>query len=134
MPYWKLYYHFVWATKERQHLITPEVEGFLFGAIVEKCQEKSAQAYAVNGMPDHVHLVAAVPPSIALADFVKHIKGASSYAMSARFDMTFGWQRGYAVFSISQRALPQAVDYVQRQKEHHEAGTIIAALERVGQG
>lgn len=32
MPYWRLYYHFVWATKKRLPLITPEVEGTLFVA------------------------------------------------------------------------------------------------------
>jgi REP element-mobilizing transposase RayT len=26
MAFWRLYYHLVWATKNREHLIQPEIE------------------------------------------------------------------------------------------------------------
>ncbi len=131
MPYWRLYYHIVWATKERQSFLTPEIEAVLYPIIGAKCSEKRGQPFAVNGMPDHVHLITTVPPSVALSDFVKHVKGASSHVIAEKFDMPFAWQRGYGVFTISQRNLEQALAYVRRQKEHHQAGSVIAALERV---
>ena len=89
--------------------------------------------FAINGMPDHVHAVTSIPPSISVANFVKHIKGASSYAICAEYDMPFAWRRGYGVFSVSERNLRRAIEYVERQKEHHNNGTIIAALERIAE-
>lgn len=130
MPYWQLYYHIVWATKERLPQITPEIEAVLYPLLASKCGDKRATALAANGMPDHVHLVAAVPPSIALCNFIKHVKGATSYVISAEFDAIFSWQRGYGVFSISHSNVSKAVAYVQRQKQHHQDGTVIPALER----
>jgi len=132
MAYWRLFFHFVWATKDRQPLISPQIETLTYNTIIGKAQEKQARVYAVNGTTDHVHLVVSVPPTIALSSFVQHIKGASSYIVSAEYDMYFGWQDGYGVFSLSERALDAAVEYVRKQKEHHAMGIgIVDDLERI---
>ncbi len=36
MSYWRLYYHLVWATKQRLPLIQPELETKLYGYIIGK--------------------------------------------------------------------------------------------------
>ncbi len=84
-------------------------------------------------MPDHVHVVAAVPPAVTLPDFVKHLKGGSSRFAHLEFGSPFEWQAGYGIFSISERNLKVAIEYVQRQKAHHAAGTAIARLERTSE-
>ncbi len=131
MPYWQAYYHLVWTTRERQALIVPEIERMLYAIIRKKCEEKGGLAFVVNGMPDHVHVVTTIPPKVAASDFVGFVKGASSYVVQASYDLPFAWQRGYGLFTLSRRSLSQAIAYVQQQKEHHEAGTAIPALERV---
>jgi putative transposase len=123
MPYWRLYYHLIWPTKDRAPLIPTEIEDSLFRIIVDKSEQLRAYIFAVNGMPDHVHVTAAVPPSIALSEYVRQLKGASSHFMRIEHDKHFSWQRGYGIISISERNLPQAVAYVERQKEHHRDGT-----------
>ncbi len=133
MPYWRLFYHIVWTTRERHPWITANIEGFVYRVLTGKCEEKGGQVFAINGMPDHVHVVLSIPPSISIASFVKHIKGASSYAICAEFDMSFAWQRGYGVFSVSERTLKRAIEYVEQQKEHHRNGTTIASLERIAE-
>jgi putative transposase len=134
MPNWRLFYHIVWATKDRAPLITAEIETSLFGIIISKSEGLRAYPFAVNGMPDHVHVVAAVPPSIALSEYVRQIKGASSHFMRMELDEEFTWQRGYGVTSVSERNLPQAIAYVERQKEHHQNGTAVVPLERIAEG
>jgi REP element-mobilizing transposase RayT len=130
MPYWRLFYHIVWTTRDRHPWITANIEDFAYRVLTSKCEEKVGQVFAINGLPDHIHVVTSIPPSISVASFVKHIKGASSYAICAEFDMPFAWRRGYGAFSISERNLQKAIEYVVRQKEHHNNGTVIAALER----
>jgi len=130
MPYWRLYYHIVWATDERRPFIQPDMEGGLFRIIGAKCREQGGQAFAINGMPDHIHVIATAPPAMALSDFVKGLKGSSSRYIHTEFQLPFAWQTGYGIFSISQRGMSRAIAYVRGQKEHHRSGALIAALER----
>ena len=133
MPYWRLFYHIVWATKDRQSLITTDIEDFVYRVLAAKCTEKGGQVFIINGMPDHIHLVVAVPPSIALSDFVKHIKGASSHVIRKKFDIAFSWQRGYGIFSASPKTLDTAIEYVKNQKDHHRDDMVLASLERTSE-
>jgi putative transposase len=131
MPYWRLYYHIVWGTRLREPLITPEIEQTLYPMLSAKMAEKRAWVFAVGGIADHVHMVAAIPPSVSIAEFVKFVKGATSYSVSAVFDVPFHWQRGYGVFSLNRGNLKTVIEYVKRQKQHHRESTTIADLERV---
>jgi len=106
------------------------MEGGLFRIIGAKCGGQGGQVYAINGMPDHIHVITAAPPSMALSDFVKGLKGSSSRYIHTEFRIPFAWQTGYGIFSISQNNLGHAIRYVRGQKEHHRSGNLIAALER----
>ncbi len=133
MPYWRLFYHIVFGTKNREPLITPDIEKELHGYLTGKATGLGAIVYVVNGTEDHVHVVASVPPKIALSDFIGQIKGAASHHINhlpGRDGSLFDWQRGYGVLSFGEKHLDWVVDYVRHQKEHHRAGTTIAALER----
>ena len=131
MAYWRLYYHIVWATKGRQPLIAPDIELPLYRALARKCEDLDAVLLAINGMPEHVHVIAAVKPTLAPATFVKELKGSSSRFVHLEYGSLFQWQRGYGIFSISDRLVSAAIDYVRHQKQHHGAGSGIAAYERI---
>ena len=61
------------------------------------------------------------------------MKGASSHLMrqEVRLGEFFKWQGGYGAFSVSQRDVEMIRGYIHRQEEHHRAGTLSAALERM---
>jgi len=132
MAFWRLYYHLVWATKNREHLIQPEIEDWLYAYIVRKAAELGVYIYAINGWYDHIHLVVSIPPKHAVAYVVKRLKGASSHEVNQtdRIDYQFGWQRGYGALSLGERQRPRAEAYVADQKQHHEQQTANAWLER----
>jgi len=133
MSFWRLYYHIVWATKNREPLITEDVEQQLFAYLVYKSSELGNYVYAINGWFDHVHLVISVPPRLPIADVVKNLKGASSHNLNhaGGFDGTFAWQRGYGVLSFGERQKADAIQYVESQKRHHGEGTTNAWLEHI---
>jgi REP element-mobilizing transposase RayT len=133
MALWRLYYHIVWATKDRHPWITPAAEPGLYGHIRWKTDELGGIPHAVGGIEDHVHLIASIPPKLAVADFIGQIKGSSSHWLNhqGQLEIKFAWQRGYGVFSISQKNVAEAIKYVLNQKEHHRTGKLIPALERV---
>ena len=60
MAFWKLYYHLVWGTKNKQPFIIPVIEQHLYPLLVHRASEMGVFVYAVNGWLDHVHLVTAV--------------------------------------------------------------------------
>ncbi len=130
MPFWRTFYHLVWTTKNRAPLIGPTIEPRLYAYLIHKAAELGAYTYAVNGWNDHVHMIIAIPPSVSVAQLVKHLKGASSHDLNQEQpDEHFAWQRGYGVLTIGQRQRPDADAYVRRQKEHHRNHTAVAWLE-----
>jgi REP element-mobilizing transposase RayT len=133
MPYWRLFYHITWGTKNREPLIQVEFEASLHNVIVAKAESLGAFVYSVGGIEDHVHLVASVPPRIALSDFIGQVKGNSSHFVNQESSLPcqFNWQAEYGVVSFGGKQLDMVVRYVKGQRQHHLEGTVIPFLERV---
>jgi putative transposase len=130
MSFWRLYYHIVWATKERLPLIEPAKETELYGYIIGKADYLSCIVHAIDGTDNHTHLVVSIPPNLSIAEFVKKIKGSSSHYWNQNLSADkLYWQEGYGVFSLGNKQLETAVNYVKNQKIHHSQGTAIASLE-----
>jgi putative transposase len=133
MPYWKLYYHFIWGTKNRLPLIDSDLEPELYRAIAAKAQNLGGFVHAIGGIVDHVHLGVSIPPKLAPAKFIGDVKGNSSHFVNyvIKPDFEFYWQSEYGVVSFGERNLASVVRYIHSQKQHHVEGTLIAALERM---
>ena len=133
MALWRVYYHFVWATKQRRPLITAELEKDLYGYIVGKAVALGAIVHAIDGTETHTHLVGSVRPTLAISDFMKGLKGSGAHYVNhglIPYHTKFSWQGGYGVFSFSAKQLDDIVAYVRNQKDHHRLGTTIDALEQ----
>jgi REP element-mobilizing transposase RayT len=80
---------------------------------------------AINGMPDHVHVLFGMRPVQSLSDLMQDIKGSSSKWINERNFVKgkFSWQEGYGAFSYSKSQLPQVIQYIERQEEHHKKKT-----------
>ena len=126
-----LYIHLIWSTWDRAPLITPDIERALYRAMEQEANRMNCKVLAMGGVEDHVHLLLEVPPTVALSDVVKQIKGASSLFVNdvLRPDHGFKWQAARGAFSVSRWDVKQTVAYIQTQKEHHHAGTMQPQLE-----
>ena len=137
MPYWQLFYHIVWATKNREPILSEDIEPIIYDYLRSKAINLGAVVFAINGWRDHVHMVAAVPPSIALSKFIGQVKAVATtkFNKSGHPNAPLYWQSEYAVFSFDKRRLPNFVSYVEGQKEHHLNKTVLSVLERTkGEG
>ena len=135
MPYWRLFYHVVWATKDRLPTIDASREETIRRSIRVTCEEHGAPIHAIGVMPDHIHLAVSVPPRIALSDFLHALKGSSSHLINRigeepRHD-TFAWQPEYGILSFGERSLLDVVAYVENQAAHHAAADLLPAYELV---
>ncbi|OQY84748.1 MAG: hypothetical protein B6D41_15145 [Chloroflexi bacterium UTCFX4] len=128
----QLFYHFIWATKNREAFLTPTVEARLFPYIGSKCKELNYVLYAVNGAENHIHVLIALTPSMLVADAAKNLKGASSHYINkvSGLGETLYWQDGYGVVTIRKAEIPRVVEYIKNQKEHHRVRTLVDFLER----
>ena len=132
MPYYRLFYHFAWATKQREPLITVDNRTAIYAVAVDKVLEMRGIVHAIGGMPDHLHLVATVPPSVSLSSFIGQIKGSSSHLASHLQPVgyeVFAWQPEYGVVSVTESHLPIVVRYVLNQEQHHTQNTLKQKLE-----
>jgi len=131
MAYWKLYYHFIWSTKNRLQLIDSILEPQLYRAIVAKALEMDGIIHAIGGVEDHIHLAVSIPPKLAPAKFIGDVKGNSSHFINhvVRPNFEFSWQDTYGVFSFGERNLSAVVRYIHDQKKHHAEGTWIPEME-----
>lgn len=134
-PYTQLYLHLVWATWDRLPLIRPEFRQAIYGCIQDQLRKHRCDVIAIGGIEDHVHVLTRFPTTVAIADVVKHAKGASSNLMTqtvARGEF-FKWQGYYGAFTLGKRHAPIVRDYVLRQEEHHREGRLHGELERVSE-
>lgn len=133
MTYWRLHYHLIWATHDREPSLTPEREKMFYGVLYNKGKELGLIIHATGNVEDHAHVVASIPPKLAVADCIRHLKGASAYAINHMDGSNgkFKWQGGYGVLSVGERSLETVMEYAARQKEHHRENKLIAVYERI---
>ena len=116
-----LLYHIIFSTKDRRPIITIDHQPRLYEYIGGIVRGIGGISLGINGMEDHVHLVAKLRPDRALSDVLRELKANASGWMHDVFlrPSEFSWQRGYAAFTVSQSNVKQVQRYIANQKEHH---------------
>lgn len=131
MPYTQLYYHLVWTTRNREPLLTPAAQALIFDYLRWKAIGLGGAVYALSGTADHVHLAVSIPPRVSVASFVGQVKAAAATRFNKRSpEEPLHWAEEYGAMSFDGKRLPYVAAYVERQTEHHMAGTLIPVLER----
>jgi REP element-mobilizing transposase RayT len=117
------YYHTVFSTKDRALLIGPDLETRLYPFMGGILRERGCSLIAVNGMPDHVHLLIRYPSDLSHSDMLRHIKSRSSGWVHDTFPSLgrFASQNGYGGFTVSKSMVEAVAAYIARQKEHHRS-------------
>lgn len=77
-----LHFHIVFSTKNRERWLTPVIEKDAWRYLGGICRAHSIKALQIGGVDDHVHLLLGIPPTLALSDVMKRIKGESSKWLS----------------------------------------------------
>ncbi len=117
--------HLVFSTKKREMLIGGDIAPRLYSYMAGVAIEKGAVPIAINGMPDHVHLLIKSSKNFNDASFMKELKGGSSVWMNENNLITgrFQWQAGYGWFSVSPKDTDEVIAYIENQAEHHRRVT-----------
>lgn len=117
----QIYIQLVFAVKGRVGVINSSWEDELYKYITGIITNKGQKLLAINGMPDHIHVLIGMKPNCCLSDLVREVKKASNKFIADKgfTKLPFVWQEGYGAFSYSHSALDNVIRYISNQKEHH---------------
>jgi putative transposase len=135
--YMNLLYHIVFSTKERAPLITEDLKEELYSYIGGIIRAEGGVQLEIGGMPDNIHILAKLKPSLAVSDNLRLIKANSSkWTNEGKSKSRFAWQEGFAAFSVSESQADPVTQYIRNQEEHHRRQSyqeeFISLLERHG--
>ncbi len=119
--YTQIHLHIVFAVRGRASLIPTDRAILLYMYIAGIINQQGQKLLAINGMPDHIHLLIGLRPNKALSDSVRDIKSNSTKFMNEQgwLKGKFAWQEGFGAFSYSKSQLPKVIQYIQNQRQHH---------------
>lgn len=123
MSYTKLYYHIVFRTLQSIPAIKEDNEKELYKYIWAFCQQQKCTLHRINGMPNHLHLLVEIHPSMGVSDFVKQLKNASHKWLEKQkhlFPDFYAWSKGYCALTYSEHEIEKIINYIKEQKEHHK--------------
>lgn len=124
MSFTKLIYHIIFRTKHSVPAILEKHETELYAYILGYMRNKQYKLYRIGGMPDHVHMLVSIPPTIALSEFVRDIKACTSKMLkdNLKFPLFQGWNNGYAAFTYSLNEKEKIINYI---KNHHKSRSFV---------
>ena len=114
--------HVVFSTKYRKPLLVDEWRDDLFAYIGGTIRDHKATLLKSGGIEDHVHLLIRFHPQFAIASTIQLLKANSSKWINeqGKTRTKFRWQTGYGAFSVSRSMVDSVVQYISRQREHHD--------------
>ena len=104
---WECKYHIVWIPKKRRKVFYGKIRQAIGTVLHELARQKECQIIEGHAMPDHIHVLASIPPKHSVASIVGFLKGKSAIAIARHFvgkTRNFTgehcWARGYAVSTV----------------------------------
>ena len=120
---WDCKYHVIFIPKHRRRALYGQLRRHLGEVFRKLAEQKESRIEEGHLMPDHVHMMIAIPPKYAVSQVVGFIKGKSaihlarSYAERSRnFVGQHFWARGYFVSTVG-RDEEVIREYIRHQEE-----------------
>lgn len=126
--YTQIHIQFVFAVKYRAALIGAEWEDNLQKYITGIFQNNNHKMIQINNMPDHIHILVGIRPHQSISSLIQNVKTESSKWINDKglSKSKFSWQEGYGAFSYSKSDLPNVIQYIHNQKEHHKKESFLS--------
>lgn len=123
MSYIQSLHHIVIRTKYSENALSSEHSEELYRYIWGYIKNKKSFLYRINGMPDHIHILVGIHPTIALSDFVKELKTSTNAWMKSnkdKFPKFKSWGEKYAAFTLRYQEKDIVINYIKNQQKHHQ--------------
>ena len=121
---WMCKYHIVFTPKYRRKVIYNQIRSDIGEILRKLCEYKGIEIIEGHLMPDHVHVLLAIPPKYSVASVMGYLKGKSSlmiFDRHANLKYKFGnrkfWAEGYYVSTVGLNEATIA-KYIREQESH----------------
>ena len=123
---WDCKYHVIFIPKRRRRTLYGELRKHLGEVFRKLAAQKESEIVEGHLMPDHVHMMIAIPPKYAVSQVIGFIKGKSAIHLARvygerkrNFVGQHFWARGYFVSTVGR---DEAVvrEYIRRQEQEDE--------------
>jgi putative transposase len=121
MSFVKIWVHLVFATKNREPLLSKNFRYDLYNHIIQNCKEKEIFLQIINGYTDHIHCLISLGKDQNISKISQLIKGESSFWINHNnlIESKFSWQDDYFAVSVSESQLETVTSYIKTQEQHH---------------
>ena len=120
---WECKYHVIFIPKDRRRALYKELRRYLGEVFRRLAEQKESRIEEGHLLPDHVHMMIAIPPKYAVSQVIGYIKGKSAIHLAR----TYGerkknfvgqhfWARGFFVSTVG-REEEVIREYIRRQEE-----------------
>jgi putative transposase len=120
---WECKYHVVFIPKYRRKVLYGRLRKHLGEVLRKLAEQKQSRIEEGHLMPDHVHMMIAIPPKYAVSQVIGYMKGKSAIHVARtygerkkNFVAQHFWARGYFVSTVGR---DEAVirEYIRNQEE-----------------
>ena len=134
---WMCKYHIVFTPKYRRKVIFNQYRESLIEIFKLLCKYKGVEIIEGHMMPDHVHMLVEIPPSISVSYFVGYLKGKSTlmiFERHANLKYKYGnrhfWARGYFVDTVGKNK-KKIQEYIKNQLQQDQIADQLSLKEFV---
>ena len=127
---WHCQYHIVWVPKYRYKILAGSVGEEIRNCVRGFAEQMKTEVVELNVQPDHVHILAMVPPKISISDFVGTMKGRTAIRVFNKFrDLkqkpywgNHFWSKGYCVDTVGldEEMIRKYVRYQEKIEQRQE--------------
>ena len=124
---WKCQYHIVIVPKYRRKVVYRKIRKDIGEIIRKLCDYKHVEIIEAHAMPDHIHMLLSIPPSLCVSEFMGYLKGKSTlmiFERHANLKYKYGqrsfWCRGYFVDTVGKNETA-IKNYIRKQLEEDYA-------------
>ncbi len=128
-----LIYHVVFSTKNRIPCLKSDIRAALFAYMGGIIRNLNGKPILINGVDDHTHALVGAPPTLCVSEFVGKLKSNSCGWVHDKWPKLwhFGWQDGYAAFTVCRSDLNRVYRYIAQQEQHHRRVSFKDELRRL---
>ncbi len=118
---YNIHYHLVWCPKFRRPVLDGAVGARLAELLPGCVRELGGEVLDLVVKPDHVHLFASFPPTIAISQVMHRLKGSTSHQLREEFPhlkrrLPSLWTRSYYVGTAGHVSATTIQRYIDEQK------------------
>lgn len=115
-----LNYHIIWIPKYPKKVLVGKVRTRLVELLHEKCEVMNWEILALEGIPDHLHILLATSPASSVEEVRQHLKGYTSFRLRQEFPhlarMKSLWTRSYFASTAGNISSTMIERYIAEQR------------------